>query len=58
MYFGSSIKLFYVVALTVGSTLRDRNGRTYEWIGWRSNQIMLLHFEPVSRNSKAKMVTA
>lgn len=26
----------------------DRDGRTYESIGLRSEQIMLLHFEPVS----------
>ncbi|NHC34823.1 DUF4926 domain-containing protein [Scytonema millei] len=26
----------------------DRNGRTYESIGLRPNQIMVLHFEPAS----------
>ncbi|MGB3204005.1 MAG: DUF4926 domain-containing protein [Crinalium sp.] len=26
----------------------DRNGRTYESVGLRPNQIMVLHFEPVS----------
>ncbi len=26
----------------------DRNGRTYESVGLRPNQIMILHFEPVS----------
>lgn len=36
----------------------DRNGRTYESIGLRPNQIMVLHFEPVYPNSKAEMVTA
>ena len=29
-------------------TLRERNGRTYESVGLRPNQIMVLHFEPVS----------
>lgn len=36
----------------------DRNGRTYESIGLRPTQIMVLHFEPVSPDSKSKMVTA
>ena len=36
----------------------DRNGRTYESIGLRLNQIMVLRFEPVSPNSKPEMVTA
>ncbi|MCL1466291.1 hypothetical protein [Argonema galeatum] len=49
--------MFYVVTLTVGSKLRDRNGRTYESIGLRPNQIMVLHFEPVYPNSKAEMLT-
>ncbi len=35
----------------------DRNGRTYESIGLRPNQIMVLHFEPVSPNAKSEMVT-
>jgi len=26
----------------------DRNGRTYESVGLRPNQIMVLHFEPAS----------
>lgn len=30
----------------------DRNGRTYESLGLRSNQIILLHFEPIYLNSK------
>lgn len=33
-----------------------RNGRTYESIGLRSNQIMVLHFEPVSPDSKPKIL--
>jgi hypothetical protein len=36
----------------------DRNGRTYESLGLRSEQIMVLHFEPVPPNTKAEMVTA
>ena len=36
----------------------DRNGRTYESIGLRLNQIMVLRFEPVSPNSTPEMVTA
>ena len=36
----------------------DRNGRTYESIGLRLNQIMVLRFEPASPDSVRKMVTA
>ncbi|MDJ0737573.1 MAG: DUF4926 domain-containing protein [Nostocaceae cyanobacterium] len=36
----------------------DRNGRTYESLGLRPEQIMLLHFEPLSPNSKPEMATA
>lgn len=36
----------------------DRNGRTYESIGLRPTQIMVLHFEPVSPDSTPEMVTA
>ncbi|GET42570.1 DUF4926 domain-containing protein [Microseira wollei] len=36
----------------------DRNGRTYESIGLRPNQIMVLHFEPVPPDSTPEMVTA
>lgn len=36
----------------------DRNGRTYESIGLRLNQIMLLRFEPASPNSALEIVTA
>ena len=36
----------------------DRNGRTYESVGLRSEQIMVLHFEPVSPDSVRPMVTA
>ncbi len=35
----------------------DRNGHTYESIGLRPNQIMVLHFEPVFPNTKSEMVT-
>lgn len=36
----------------------DRNGRTYESMGLRLNQIMVLRFEPISPNSTPEMVTA
>ncbi|MBW4486764.1 MAG: DUF4926 domain-containing protein [Trichocoleus desertorum ATA4-8-CV12] len=35
----------------------DRNGRTYESLGLRPEQMMVLHFEPVSPDSKAEMLT-
>lgn len=36
----------------------DRNGRTYESLGLRPEQIMVLHFEPPAPDTKARMVTA
>ncbi|MEH2325960.1 MAG: DUF4926 domain-containing protein [Nostoc sp.] len=36
----------------------DRNGRTYESVGLRPEQIMVLHFEPASPDSVREMVTA
>ena len=36
----------------------DRNGRTYESIGLRPQQVMVLRFEPASPDNKDKMVTA
>ena len=36
----------------------DRNGRTYESLGFRPEQLMLLHFEPVSSEPTSQMVTA
>lgn len=36
----------------------DRNGRTFESIGLRPEQIMVLHFEPASPDLKPEMVTA
>jgi hypothetical protein len=33
----------------------DRNGRTYESIGLRPDQFMILHFEPASPNSASEM---
>ncbi len=36
----------------------DRNGRTYESVGLRPEQIMVLHFEPASPDLKPEMVTA
>ncbi len=31
----------------------DREGRTYESVGLRSDQIMVLHYDPVETNSKS-----
>lgn len=36
----------------------DRNGRTYESIGLRPEQIMVLHFEPASPDLKSEIVLA
>jgi len=36
----------------------DRDGRTFESIGLRPEQIMVLHFEPASPDLKPEMVTA
>lgn len=36
----------------------DRNGRTYESMGLRPSQIMVLRFEPSSPDSALEMVTA
>ncbi|MEH2052281.1 DUF4926 domain-containing protein [Nostoc sp.] len=36
----------------------DRNGRTYESVSLRPEQIMVLHFEPASPDSVPEMVTA
>ena len=36
----------------------DRNGRTYESLGLRPEQIMVLRFEPVSPDVEPEMVTA
>ena len=33
----------------------DRSGRTYESIGLRKDQIMVLHFEPASPDSTSEM---
>jgi len=30
----------------------DREGRTYESLGLRPDQIMVLHYEPIEANSK------
>ena len=35
-----------------------RQGRTYESLGLRSEQLMVLHFEPTSPNSQPEMITA
>jgi len=36
----------------------DENGQTYESVGLRPEQIMVLHFKPASSNSVSEMVTA
>ncbi len=36
----------------------DRSGRTYESIGLRLEQFMVLHFQPVPPDAKKQMVTA
>ena len=35
----------------------DRNGRTYESLGLRPEEIMVLHFEPATPDTQSKMVT-
>ena len=35
----------------------DRDGRTYDSLGLRPEQIMVLHFEPATPDTKSKMVT-
>jgi hypothetical protein len=52
-----------VVEILAGGTafeveFSDRNGRTYESIGLRPEQVMVLRFEPESPDNKDKMVTA
>jgi hypothetical protein len=41
-----------------GGTASHRNGRTYESVGLRPEQIMRLHFEPASPGTQAEMATA
>jgi hypothetical protein len=36
----------------------DRNGRTYESLGLRPNQIMVLHYEPIATDSVHESVPA
>jgi hypothetical protein len=36
----------------------DRDGRTYESVGLRPEQIMVLNFEPAAPDIKSQMVTA
>ena len=36
----------------------DRSGQTYESLGLRPEQLMVLHFEPANPNSQPEMVTA
>jgi hypothetical protein len=42
----------------LAAALRYRNGRTYESIGLRPDQIMVLHFEPVPPDATPEMATA
>ena len=36
----------------------DKEGHTYESLGLRPEQLMVLHFEPAFPNSQPKMITA
>jgi hypothetical protein len=36
----------------------DRNGRTFESLGLRPEQIMVLHFDPASPDLKPDLITA
>jgi Domain of unknown function (DUF4926) len=36
----------------------DKEGHTYESLGLRPEQLMVLHFEPASPNSQPEMITA
>lgn len=36
----------------------DRSGQTYESLGLRPEQLMVLYFEPANPNSQPEMVTA
>ena len=36
----------------------DRSGRTYESVGLRPEQIMILHFEPANPDLQSEIVTA
>ena len=42
----------------LAAALRYRNGRTYESIGLRPDQIMVLHFDPVPPDATPEMATA
>ena len=35
----------------------DRNGRTYESLGLRADQIMVLHYEPIAASAQAVTVS-
>jgi hypothetical protein len=41
----------------LAAALRYRNGRTYESIGLRPDQIMVLHFDPVPPDATPEMAT-
>jgi hypothetical protein len=42
----------------LAAALRYRNGRTYESIGLRPDQILVLHFDPVPPDATPEMATA
>jgi hypothetical protein len=42
----------------LAAALRYRNGRTYESIGLRPDQIMVLYFEPVPPDATPEIATA
>jgi len=42
----------------LAAALRYRNGRTYESIGLRPDQIMVLYFDPVPPDATPEMATA
>jgi hypothetical protein len=44
-----------VEVLSGGVGFSDRDGRTYESLGLRPEQIMVLHFEPTSPDRNAEM---
>ncbi|MFN6460732.1 MAG: hypothetical protein RMZ41_002655 [Nostoc sp. DedVER02] len=51
-------RLFEVEFSNAWVGLYLRHGRTYESVGLRPEQIMVLHFEPASPDSGPEMVTA
>lgn len=54
---GAAFEVEFSDASFAGLPLRARNGRTYESVGLRPEQIMVLRFEP-SSDATTEMVTA